>query len=148
MNTPISPAVGGVVVRSRRAAHALAPLAGMNGQDSTPYTSPWVQVPAGGYLAVQLVITNKVGSFCAHVETCHRADLFDGIPVAIDAPRVIGSFAQVAGPITSPNAQPLRGTALADNWIRVVATPGQGAGQTCDWTVEGEIIAAAYARTA
>jgi hypothetical protein len=63
---------------------------------------------------------------------------------------VVGSFAQVAGTIepTSPSVQPLQGVPLVDNYIRVVATPSQKAGQTCDWAVTGQAIAAAYARTA
>jgi len=147
-NTPIPPAIGGIVVRNRQAAQSLAPLAGMLGQDVTPYTSPWVRVPQGSYLAARLRITNKLGNFCAHVETCNEVALTGGLPVAVDAPRIVGSFAQVAGPITSPNVQPLRGVALVDHWVRVVATPGQAPGQTCDWAVTGEIIASAYARTA
>jgi hypothetical protein len=148
MNTAISPAVGGIVIQSNRAIQSLAPLAGMTGQDITPYTSAWVRVHPGGYLAAKLTITKKVGSFFAYVETCHKVDFSGPIPVAVDAPRLIGGFPQIAGPITSPSVQPFRGLALADEWIRVVATPGQGLGQTCDWTVSGEIIAAAYTRRA
>src|SRR5262249_25099832 len=123
-------------------------LAGMTGQDVTPYTSPWVKVHPGGYLDAKLTITKRVGTFFAYVETCHEVDLSGATPVAVDAPRVIGGFPQVVGPIIAPNVQPFRGIALVDNWIHVVATPGQGSGQTCDWTVSGEIIAAAYARRA
>jgi len=155
-NTVTQPAVGGIVVRAsgpspvRQAAAQLAPLAQVTGQDSTPYTSPWVQVPPGSFLDVRLCITNKVGNFVARVETCNQCNLVGGVNVNVDAPRVVGIFPQVAGPIlpAAPNVQSLRGVPLADNYIRVVATPGQGAGQTCDWSVTGKAIAAAYAQTA
>ena len=155
-NIVTQPAVGGVVVRApgpspvRQAAAQLAPLAQVTGQDNTPYASAWVQVPPGSFLDVHLRITNKVGTFVAHVETCSRCKLVDGVNVNVDPPRVIGSFPQVAGAIlpASPSEQHLRGVPLADNYIRVVATPGQGPGQTCDWAVTGQVIAAAYARTA
>ena len=150
------PAVSGIVVRAsgaspvRQAVAQLAPLAQVTGQDSNPYTSPWVQVPPGSFLDVRLSITKKVGNFVAHVETCHECKLVEGVNVNVDAPRVVGSFAQVAGTIVpaSPSVQPLQGVPVVDNYIRVVATPSQGAGQTCDWAVTGQVIAAAYARTA
>ena len=155
-NTVTPPAVSGIVVRApgpspvRQAAAQLAPLAQVTGQDNTPYTSPWVQVPPGSFLQVQLHITNKVGNLVVHVETCSRCTLVGGVNVNVDPPRVIGSFPQVAGKIVAPSAcrQHLRGVPLADNYIRVVATPGQGAGQTADWAVTGQAIASAYARTA
>jgi hypothetical protein len=155
-NTVTQPAVSGFVVRAsgvspvRQAAAQLAPLAQVTGQDSTPYTSPWVQVPPGSFLDVRLCITNKVGNFAARVETCTHCNLVGGVNVNVDPPRVVGVFPQVPGVIlpASPSVQPLHGVPLADNYIRVVATPGQGAGQTCDWAVTGQAIAAAYAKTA
>jgi hypothetical protein len=155
-NTITQPAVGGIVVRApgpshvRQAAAHLAPLAQVAGQDSTPYSSAWVQVPPGSFLQVHLHITNKVGNLVVHVETCTRCEVVGGVHVNVDPPRVVGVFAQVSGTIlpASPSVEPLRGVPLADNYIRVVATPGQGAGQTCDWAVTGQAIAAAYARTA
>jgi hypothetical protein len=155
-NTVTQPAVSGIVVRApgpspvRQAAAQLVPLAQVTGQDSTPYTSPWVQVPPGSFLDVHLCITNKVGNFVAHVETCSRCNVVGGVHANVDPPRVVGVFAQVAGTIVpaSPSVQSLHGVPLADNYIRVVATPGQGAGQTCDWAVTGQAIAAAYAKTA
>ena len=156
VNTVTQPAVSGIVVRAsgaspvRQAAAQLAPLAQVTGQDNTPYASPWVQVPPGSFLQVQLHITNKVGNLVVHVETCTRCNLVGGVNVNVDPPRVVGSFAQVPGTIlpASPCVQPLRGIPLADNYIRVVATPGQGAGQTADWAVTGRAIASAYAQTA
>jgi hypothetical protein len=155
-NTVTQPAVSGIVVRApgpspvRQAAAQLAPLAQVAGQDNTPYTSPWVQVPPGSFLEVQLSITHKVGNLVVHVETCTHCNLVEGAHVNVDPPRVVGSFAQVPGTIlpASPSVQPLRGIPLADNYLRVVATPGQGAGQTADWAVNGQAIAAAYAKTA
>jgi hypothetical protein len=176
------PALSGFVVRAsgvspiRQAVAQLAPLAQVTGQESTPYTSPWVQVPPGSFLDVHLSITKKVGNFVAHVETCSRCNLVEGVLVNVDPPRVVGSFAQVAGTIVpeapvpalgAPPAptlgvpalpvpparehpssvEPLHGVPVVDNYIRVVATPGQGAGQTCDWAVTGQVIAAAYATT-
>ncbi len=149
------PALSGFVVRAsgvspfRQAVAQLAPLAQVTGQGIAPYASPWVQVPPGSFLDVRLSITKKMGNLVAHVETCHECKLVEGALVNVDPPRVLGSFAQVAGAIEpdSPCVRPLHGSPVVDNYIRVVATPSQGAGQTCDWAVTGQVIAAAYATT-
>jgi hypothetical protein len=83
-NTVTQPAVSGIVVRApgpspvRQAAAQLAPLARVAGQDNTPYTSPWVQVPPGSFLEVQLGITHKVGNLVSHrglgLGGCARSD--------------------------------------------------------------------------
>jgi len=139
----IAPKVYPRVLKNSQALVPLSPLAGDTGQGPTPSTSVWVPVPAGSILDVQLIITALApmpgGALCVHVETCSQVVA----GVAQDAPRFMGSF-RMSPTLGVPNAQPFVGNNVCDSYIRVVATPSP-TNTNCAWTVQGNLICAAYA---
>lgn len=101
----------------------LAPLAGVAGQDTQPYTSEWLPVGPGSYLQLTLTVFKLTGTLSVVLETLND-------PVT-DAPRFCGNFTQtnVVGSVQAG--------LLSDRFVRVIATPGAGVNQSADWLVEG-----------
>ncbi len=101
----------------------LAPLAGVFGHDATPYTSEWLPVGAGAYLQLTLTLASLTGTLSVILETLNDPET--------DAPRFCGAFQQtnVVGLV--------RATMVSDRFVRVIATPGTGVGQSADWSIRG-----------
>lgn len=102
----------------------LSPLAGVTGQDALPYVSDWLPVGAGAILQLSLTIARVSGTLSVLLETLNVPET--------DAPRFCGSFAQLG----EPGA--VKATMVCDAFVRVVATPGTGAGQSADWVITGD----------
>lgn len=128
-NQVVKPVVCKPIVKGQRNISMLAPLAGVIGQDTTPYASEWLFIGAGSVLQVCLNLANFVGTLCVLLETVGDVE---------SPPRFLGSFQQtpgVAGSIELVGPAP-----VCEDYVRVIATPGKGAGQTCDWTITGQAI--------
>jgi hypothetical protein len=104
----------------------LAPLAGVTAQDATPYVSEWLPVGAGAFLQLTLAVTRLNGTLTVTIETVGNPDT--------DPPRFCGAFPQ------TNVADTVKTTMVCDAFVRVVATPGAGAGQVADWTITGDAI--------
>ena len=128
-NQIVKPIVCKPIVKGQQNISMLAPLAGMYRQDSTPFTSPWQFIGAGSAMQVVLNLANFVGTLSVHLET---------VGDVTRPPRILGAFKQtpgVAGTVELIGPMP-----ICDDYVRVVATPGTGGGQTCDWTITGQAI--------
>ncbi len=138
----ISPQVFPPVNKGNQILVGLQPLAGDTGQGPTPETTAWIAVRAGSVLAAQLTVTalapSPGGAICVHVETCNHVS--NG--VSVDGPRFLGAF-RMTPTASLPSTQPLIGSPVVDNYIRVVATPSPVTTNVA-WTVSGNLIAAAY----
>lgn len=121
-----TPQVCKPITKGGRTFSMLVPLAGVTGQDATPYTSEWLPVGAGAVLQLRLDVARVKGTLCVILETL-------AVPET-DAPRFCGSFPQtnVAGSV--------KATMVCDEFVRVVATPGTGALQSADWAITGDAI--------
>jgi hypothetical protein len=128
-NTAVSPVVCKPIVKGQQCFSMLEPLAGVIGQDNTPYTSDWLFIGAGSYLEVKLNVANFVGTLAVAMETVQDVS---------DPPRLLGTFPQTPG--VAGSAGLIGGPPVCAKYVRVVATPGQGAGQTCDWSITGQAI--------
>jgi hypothetical protein len=104
----------------------LAPLAGVTAQGATPYTSEWLQVTAGAFLQLTLSITRLTGTLSVMLETVDSPKT--------DVPRFCGAFPQTTG------VSKVKTTVTCDSFVRVIATPGAGAGQVADWTISGQAV--------
>jgi hypothetical protein len=128
-NQIVKPIVCKPIVKGQQNISMLAPLAGVIQQDTTPFTSPWQFIGAGSAMQVVLNLANFVGTLSVHLET---------VGDVTRPPRILGLFKQTPG---SPGTVELSGAMpICDDYVRVVATPGTGAGQTCDWTITGQAI--------
>jgi hypothetical protein len=128
-NHVVKPIVCKPIVKGQQNISMLAPLAGMTLQDKTPYTSPWQFIGAGSAMQVSLNLAKFVGTLSVHLET---------VGDVTHPPRTLGTFKQtpgVNGTVELNGPMP-----VCDDYVRVVATPGTGAGQTCDWTITGQAI--------
>jgi hypothetical protein len=128
-NHVVKPIVCKPIVKGQQNISMLAPLAGMTLQDKTPYTSPWQFIGAGSAMQVSLNLAKFVGTLSVHLET---------VGDVTHPPRALGTFKQtpgVNGTVELNGPMP-----VCDDYVRVVATPGTGAGQTCDWTITGQAI--------
>lgn len=121
--TVVMPRVCKPILQGGRSFSMLAPLAGVDAQDTVPYASEWLPVGPGAYLQLTLTLTNITGTLLVHVETLNDP--------STDKPRFCGSFVQTNA-IGSATAG-----MVSDSFVRVVATPGAGVNQTADWTVDG-----------
>ena len=129
LNQVIKPVVCKPIVKGQQNISMLEPLAGVISQDKTPYVSNWLFIGAGSALQVSLHLANFVGTFFVFLETVGKV----GNP-----PRYLAFFEQtpgVAGSVELFGPMP-----VCDDYVRVIATPGTGPGQTCDWTVTGQAI--------
>jgi hypothetical protein len=128
-NQIVKPIVCKPIVKGQQNISMLAPLAGVTQQDSTPFTSPWQFIGAGSAMQVVLNLANFVGTLSVHLET---------VGDVTRPPRILGLFKQTPG---APGTVELSGAMpICDDYVRVVATPGTGPGQTCDWTISGQAI--------
>lgn len=128
-NQVVSPIVCKPIVKGQQYISMLEPLAGVINQDATPYTSAWQFIGGGSAMQVCLNLANFIGTLSVHLET---------VGTVGNAPRLLGYFKQtpgVAGSVEFTGPMP-----VCDDYVRVVATPGKGAGQTCDWTITGQAI--------
>jgi hypothetical protein len=127
VNQVIKPVVCKPIVKGQQNISMLEPLAGVIGQNHTPYVSNWLFIGAGSALQVCLNIANFVGTFVVFLET---------VGTVGNPPRFLGIFGQMpgeAGSIELVGPMP-----VCDDYVRVIATPGTGVGQTCDWSITGQ----------
>ena len=127
-NQVVRPVVCNPIVKGQQNIRMLAPLAGVIGQDSKPYVSPWLFIGAGSAMQVCLNLSNFVGTFAVILET---------VGDVTRPARFLGSFKQspIGGIFELIGPMP-----VCDDYVRVIATPGNGAGQMCDWTITGQAI--------
>jgi hypothetical protein len=120
---PVLPRVCKPIHQGGRSFSMLAPLAGVFGQDATPYISEWLPVGPGSYLQLTFTLSSLIGTLSVILETLHDPEA--------DAPRFCGAFLQtnVVGLV--------RATMVSDTFVRVIATPGAGVKQASDWTIRG-----------
>jgi hypothetical protein len=104
------------------------PLAGVTGQDTASYSTAWIQIGVGANLVLKAVYANVTGTMTLSVKTCSNPN--DNS----ENPRVLGSFPQISAAGNQHQSFP-----GSDEYIQVVATPGNGVGQACDWTLTGQI---------
>jgi hypothetical protein len=129
LNQVLKPVVCKPIVKGQQNISMLEPLAGVISQNSTPYVSNWLFIGAGSALQLSLTLANFVGTFFVYLETVGKV----GNP-----PRYLAFFEQtpgVAGSVELFGPMP-----VCDDYVRVIATPGTGPGQTCDWTVTGQAL--------
>jgi hypothetical protein len=129
VNQVVKPVVCKPIVKGQQNIRMLEPLAGVIRQDNTPYVGDWLFIGAGSALQVSLHLANFVGTFFVFLETVGKV----GNP-----PRYLAFFEQtpgVAGSVELYGPMP-----VCDDYVRVIATPGTGVGQTCDWTITGQAI--------
>jgi hypothetical protein len=128
-NQVVKPVVCKPIAKDDRNISMLAPLAGVIGQDTKPYASEWLFIGAGSVLQVRLHLANFVGTLCVLLETVGEVR---------SPPRFLAAFRQtpgVAGSVELVGPAP-----VCEDYVRVIATPGKGAGQTCDWTITGQAL--------
>lgn len=114
------------IIQGGKSYSMLAPLAGVTAQREAPYTSDWLPVGAGAFLRLSLSLTRLTGTLSVMVETVGDPDT--------DPPRFCGAFPQTSVSGT------VKATMVCDAFVRVIATPGGGAGQSADWTITGDAI--------
>ena len=114
------------IIQGGKSYSMLAPLAGVTAQGATPYVSEWLPIGSGAFLRLALSVTRLTGTLSVMLETVGDPD--------VDPPGFCGAFLQT-GVDGTVNA-----TMTCDAFVRVVATPGTGAGQFADWTLTGEAI--------
>jgi hypothetical protein len=124
--TVATPEICRPILQGGKSYAMLAPLAGVTGQDAKPYTSDWLPVGAAAFLQIALSISRLTGTLSVILETVGDPDT--------DPPRFCGAFPQtnVVGTV--------KATMMSDAFVRVVATPGAGAGQSADWSITGDAI--------
>jgi hypothetical protein len=122
-NSIVPPVVCKPVVKGQQCYQVLEPLAGVLKQDATPFVGSWTAVQPGSALQLTLSIAAITGTLFVHVET---------VADASDPPRTLGAFdaTDAVGDVSL--------VAVSDAFVRVVATPGTGPGQTASWTVHGK----------
>jgi hypothetical protein len=119
-------------------------LTGSQAPDRSVVTSNWVQVQAGGVCNLKLQVTELAGTVngCLDITIETASNPYDaatnpqGNPNESARP-LVQQFDSVAGTIVPPAVQETYLTAPTDGWIRVKATPGQSAGQLCNWQITG-----------
>jgi hypothetical protein len=124
--TPTNPAQSKPIVKGNQAFTNLSPMAGMTQQDTSPYQSPWLQVPEGTVLVLVAAISALTGLLLIEVETASSATPADSDirPLgSFPCPSAPGSIERLFGP--------------SDSWVRVSATPGIGGAQVASWNVNG-----------
>ena len=138
---PVDPVVCPQVIQKGQAFVPLQPLCGANLQTTGVQTSRWIALPAGSYLQLTLTVAALVGTLAVYLETCNQVDRSGA---AVDSPRFLGAFKQTPG-AAMPSAVQMEGEGRCDNFVRVIARPGAGPGQTATWSITGRAITAAYA---
>jgi hypothetical protein len=128
-NQVVDPVVCKPIVKGQQNLSMLAPLAGVTRQDATPYVSEWLFIGAGSALQLRLTLANPIGTIVVFLETVEKV----GNP-----PRFLGVFPQIPG--QEGTVELVGPMPVCDDYVRVIATPGKGNGQTCDWTVTGQAI--------
>jgi hypothetical protein len=127
LNQVLKPVVCKPIVKGQQNISMLEPLAGVIGQNHIPYVSDWLFIGAGSALQVSLHLAHFVGTFYVFLETVGKVG---------NTPRFLGWFIQtpgVAGSVELYGPMP-----VCDDYVRVIASPGTGAGQTCDWSITGQ----------
>ncbi len=138
---PIQPVIGPQVVQKGQAFIPLAPLFGANLQGTEIQTSRWIDLPLGSHLDLTLHVTALVGTMAVYLETCNE---LDKCGAAVDSPRVLGAFEQTPG-ASLPSKARMHGQSACDRFVRVIARPGAGQGQTATWRITGKAITSAFA---
>lgn len=123
-NTVITPHICKPITKGRRAFSMLAPLAGMSGQDTTPYVSEWLAVEPGAYMQLNLSVSKLTGVLLVLLETCRNPET--------DQMRFLGCFSVMNQPGVTQTGL------VSDSFVRVIAMPGGGANQSADWIITGE----------
>jgi hypothetical protein len=129
VNQVVEPVICKPIVKGQQNISMLAPLAGMIGQNNVPYVSEWLFIGVGSALQLSLHLANFVGTFFVFLETVGKV----GNP-----PRFLGYFVQTPGQAST--VEIIGPPPVCDDYVRVIATPGTGSGQTCDWTITGQAI--------
>jgi hypothetical protein len=119
----VPPVVCKPVVKGQHCFQMLEPLAGVSEQDTTPFVGPWMPVQPGSSLQLTLAITAITGTLVVHLET---------VANMTGRPRVLNAF-EATNAVGSVDA-----FTVSDAFVRVIATPGTGAGQSASWTVSGK----------
>jgi hypothetical protein len=123
-------------VRNGQCGSYMTPLVGIT-QDNTAYVSPWLPVTPGTSLDASLNITELTGTLSVIIETANAVpDHGSKVPSKAPTPRFLGSFPQ----INAPGSVQLDCNGVTGSYIRIIATPGQAAGQTASWNITGEAI--------
>jgi len=129
LNDVVKPIVCKPIVKGQQNFSMLAPLAGVMRQDTTPYVSEWVFIGAGSTLQIVLNLEHFVGTLAVVLETV-------GDPLS--SPRFLASFLQIPG--VDGRVELVDPPPVCDDFVRVIATPGLGSGQNCDWTITGQAL--------
>jgi hypothetical protein len=115
------------------------PLAGFPAatpQDSTPYSSNWIQCAPGMTLELTLTVTSLVGTLDIEIQ-----DMADPNDANEDAALLTQQFASVSN-LPAPTALApfvTKIVAPTKGYLRVVATPGKAnGGQTAAWAITGQ----------
>jgi hypothetical protein len=127
VNQVVKPVVCKPIVKGQQNISMLAPLAGVTHQDKTPYVSDWMFIGAGSALQISLNLANFVGTIFVYLETVGSVG---------NTPRFLGYFLQLPG--YTGTVEIIGPLPVCDDFVRVIAAPGVGAGQTCDWTITGQ----------
>jgi hypothetical protein len=127
VNQVIKPVVCKPIVKGQQNISMLEPLAGVIGQNHIPYVSDWLFIGPGSALQVSLHLANFVGTFFVFLETVSKVG---------NTPRYLSFFQQMPG--VDGSVELWGPMPVCDDYVRVIATPGTGVGQTCDWTITGQ----------
>ncbi len=112
--------------------------------DRAVVVSNWIQVQPGGTCNLKLRVSQLVGTVNGTLDVTIEtaSNPFDAVTNprgdVREAPRpLLQQLDAVSGPIVPPAAYESFLTAPTDGWIRVTVTPGQSAGQQCNWQITG-----------
>lgn len=122
----------------------LCGVSGSEAPDRNVVVSRWVQVQPGGICNLKLQVTELAGTVagCLDITIETASNPFDpvtnprGNPNESSRP-LLQQFDTAVGTIVAPAVYESHFTAPSDGWIRVKATPGQSAGQRCNWQITG-----------
>jgi hypothetical protein len=122
-NQIVPPVVCKPIVKGQQCFQMLEPLAAVTEQDATPFQGPWIPVQPGSALQLTLEVAALSGTLFVHLET---------VGDVTDPPRILGAF-RAMNEVGSVDM-----LAVSDAFVRVLATPGTGEGQTASWRVRGK----------
>jgi hypothetical protein len=122
-NQLVPPVVCKPIVKGQQCYQMLEPLAAVTEQDATPFVGPWIPVQPGSAAQLTLEVDAISGTLLVHLETVGDVSR---------SPRVLGAF-RAMNEVGSVDM-----IAVSDAFVRVLATPGTGKGQTASWSVRGK----------
>jgi hypothetical protein len=112
--------------------------------DGAVVVSNWIRFQAGGICNLKLHVSQLAGTIQGTLDVCVETASNPYDPVtnprgnAAESPRpLLQQFDSIAGTIAPPAFVESFLTAPSDGWIRVAVTPGQSAGQLCNWQITG-----------